>query len=404
MKKLLNKKNIYRFSFILIFVLAFAGYYIYQDKRNEELNVKKINEERIEKNKRDEIEILSNAIRLDEAKKKARDNVTSYFENAIKESREARNYCNQIHSQPSLRIFLEREECAWSEKVRIFRKYNIDYDRTIEIINREYEELENIARNASQNIILGNRYNREEHNKLTTLVRQRATEQLLYEKDRFIKNLISKLEKDPTFSSTSKTKKGGSGSAFFINKKGHIITNNHVIESCPKDISVRQYNRKVGSANLVAKDANLDLAVLSTNLIPMQFIKLSRNSGEKLDRIIVAGYPLGEKISDELKFTSGIVSATKGWKDNINEFQIDAALNPGNSGGPVVNDAGNLVGVSVAGLANRQNLNFAIKSKAVKDFLDVNKISYSTAAMDFDMNNKKRLKLLEESTVYIYCN
>jgi len=155
---------------------------------------------------------------------------------------------------------------------------------------------------------------------------------------------------------------------------------------------------------LVAKDANLDLAVLSTNLIPMQFIKLSRNSGEKLDRIIVAGYPLGEKISDELKFTSGIVSATKGWKDNINEFQIDAALNPGNSGGPVVNDAGNLVGVSVAGLANRQNLNFAIKSKAVKDFLDVNKISYSTAAMDFDMNNKKRLKLLEESTVYIYCN
>lgn len=85
MKKLLNKKNIYRFSFILIFVLAFAGYYIYQDKRNEELNVKKINEERIEKNKRDEIEILSNAIRLDEAKKKARDNVTSYFENAIKD-------------------------------------------------------------------------------------------------------------------------------------------------------------------------------------------------------------------------------------------------------------------------------------------------------------------------------
>ena len=188
-----------------------------------------------------------------------------------------------------------------------------------------------------------------------------------------------------------------------LSKKGYIITNNHVIESCPRDIIV-SHNRKAGSANLVVKDANLDLAVLSTNLIPVQFIKLSKNSGEKLDRIVVAGYPLGEKISDELKLTSGIVSATKGWKDNINEFQIDAALNPGNSGGPVVNDAGNLVGVSVAGLANRQNLNFAIKSKAVKDFLDVNKVSYSKAIMEFDMDNKKRLKLLEDSTVFIYCN
>jgi S1-C subfamily serine protease len=402
-KNFLNKKNIYLISFVFIFIVAFAGYYIYQDKSNERLNTKKINEERIEKNKKDIIEILTNSKRLEEVKNKARDEVTSDFTNAIKESREARNYCDQIHSQPSLRIFLEREECAWSEKVRIFRKYEIDYDRTIAIINREYEELENIARNASQNIILGNRFNREEHAKRITLVRQRATEQLLYEKDRFIEKLISKLEKSPTFSSTSKTKKGGSGSAFFINKKGYIITNNHVIESCPRDIIV-SHNRKAGSANLVVKDANLDLAVLSTNLIPVQFIKLSKNSGEKLDRIVVAGYPLGEKISDELKLTSGIVSATKGWKDNINEFQIDAALNPGNSGGPVVNDAGNLVGVSVAGLANRQNLNFAIKSKAVKDFLDVNKVSYSKAMMEFDMDNKKRLKLLEDSTVFIYCN
>ena len=364
---------------------------------------KKIEEERIEKNKKDFIEILNNSKRLEEAKKKASDTVTSDFINAIKESREARNYCDQIHSQPSLRIFLEREECAWSEKIRIFRKYNVDYDRTIEIINREYEELENIARNASQNIILGNRFNREEHAKRVTLVRQRATDQLLYEKDRFIEKLISKLEKDLSPSLTNKTKKSGSGSAFFINKKGYIITNSHVIEGCSRDISVR-HGRKAGSANLIVKDANLDLAVLSTNLIPVQFIKLSKNSGEKLDRIVVAGYPLGEKISDELKFTSGIVSATKGWKDNINEIQIDAALNPGNSGGPVVNDAGNLVGVSVAGLPNRQNLNFAIKSKAVKDFLDVNKVSYSKAIMEFDLDNKKRLKLLEDSTVFIYCN
>jgi S1-C subfamily serine protease len=200
-----------------------------------------------------------------------------------------------------------------------------------------------------------------------------------------------------------KPQKGGSGSAFFVNSKGSIVTNNHVIERCSGPIKIL-YNKKEYNTNVVAKDGVLDLAILSSDVKPNQYLKLSKKSGEKLDRVVAAGYPLGYKISDELKLTAGIVSANKGWKDNINEFQIDAALNPGNSGGPVINDAGNLFGVAVAGLTDRQNLNFAIKSKAVKDFLDANKVSYSTATMERDMDNKTRLKLLEDSTVFIYCN
>jgi S1-C subfamily serine protease len=213
-----------------------------------------------------------------------------------------------------------------------------------------------------------------------------------------------KCEKKNEQSATDSSKSGpSSGSAFFINNKGNIVTNNHVVNKCNGPIKVL-YNKKEYSAKVIAKDGNLDLAVLSSDTKPNQYLKLSKKSGDKLDRVVAAGYPLGYKISDELKLTAGIVSATKGWKDNINEFQIDAALNPGNSGGPVVNDAGNLFGVAVAGLTDRQNLNFAIKSKAVKDFLDVNKVSYSTATIEFDMDNKKRLKLLEDSTVFIYCN
>jgi len=210
-------------------------------------------------------------------------------------------------------------------------------------------------------------------------------------------------EKTNAFDGSSGKKRGGSGSAFFINGKGNILTNNHVVDGCSGNIKII-HDRKESTASIIAKDSNLDLAILSSNIKPQQFIKLSKKSGDKLDRVVVAGYPLGYKISDELKFTSGIVSANKGWKDNINEFQIDAALNPGNSGGPVVNDAGNLFGVAVAAIPDRQNLNFAVKSKAVKDFLDVNKVSYSTATVEFDMDNKKRLKLLEDSTVFIYCN
>jgi S1-C subfamily serine protease len=206
-----------------------------------------------------------------------------------------------------------------------------------------------------------------------------------------------------TLDNSSAKKRGGSGSAFFINSKGNILTNNHVVDGCARNIKII-HDKKESVASIIAKDSNLDLALLSSNIKPQHFIKLSKKSGDKLDKVVVAGYPLGYTISDELKFTSGIVSATKGWKDNTNEMQIDAALNPGNSGGPVVNDAGNLFGVAVAAIPDRQNLNFAIKSKAVKDFLDVNKIDYSTAAIEFDMDNKKRLKLLEDSTVFIYCN
>jgi S1-C subfamily serine protease len=213
-----------------------------------------------------------------------------------------------------------------------------------------------------------------------------------------------KCEKRNEKSAEGGSKSGSSsGSAFFVNSKGNIVTNNHVVERCSGPVKVL-YNKKEFSAKVMSKDGNLDLAVLSSDIKPNQYLKLSKKSGDKLDKVVAAGYPLGYKISDELKLTAGIVSATKGWKDNINEFQIDAALNPGNSGGPVVNDAGNLFGVAVAGLADRQNLNFAIKSKAVKDFLDVNKVSYSTATLEFDMDNKKRLKLLEDSTVFIYCN
>ena len=66
--------------------------------------------------------------------------------------------------------------------------------------------------------------------------------------------------------------------------------------------------------------------------------------------IIAAGYPLGKSLSDDLKFTSGIISSLKGAEDDSTLIQIDAALNPGNSGGPIFNLEGNLVGVAYAAL------------------------------------------------------
>ena len=333
------------------------------------------------------------------------------FDKAFNESEEVREYCKKIHTANlTIKSLTKLETCYSEEKLKIYSKYNLSYDKIVKILEREYLDLYENARSFVESVFLGSSSStaakEKAYNDNIYTIMSRAREQINQEAEKFALEFIKikrAQDKSPGTDESKASKKGASGSAFFVNNKGNIVTNNHVIERCSGPVKVL-YNKKEYTAKVTAKDSTLDLAVLNSDVKPNQYLKLSKKSGDKLDRVVVAGYPLGYKISDELKLTAGIVSATKGWKDNINEFQIDAALNPGNSGGPVVNDAGNLFGVAVAGLSDRQNLNFAIKSKAVKDFLDVNKVSYSTATVEFDMDNKKRLKLLEDSTVFIYCN
>ena len=345
--------------------------------------------------------ISSPSVNSNEKAKELKNKIHDSFVKALAESEDARDYCKKIHSQASLQMLINTEECSSLEKIAIFRKYNLLYPEVLSILKREHNELDTLVRKFTTGVVLGEVRSSKKLNESIALVHDRTLDQIAEVFNRQIAIVAKNQGGDVV--NKDKPKRGASGTAFFINNNGNIVTNNHVVEGCSGPIKVL-YNKKDYQAKLISKDGNLDLAVLSSEIKPNQYLKLSKKSGDKLDRVVAAGYPLGYKISDELKLTAGIVSATKGWKDNTNEFQIDAALNPGNSGGPVVNDAGNLFGVAVAGLADRQNLNFAIKSKAVKDFLDVNKVSYSTATVEFDMDNKKRLKLLEDSTVFIYCN
>jgi S1-C subfamily serine protease len=345
--------------------------------------------------------ISSTSVNSNEKARNLKKKIEDSFVKALVESAEARDYCGKIHSQVSLQMLIDTEECSSLEKIAIFKKYNLLYPEVLSILKREHNELDSLVRKFTTGVVLGEVRSSKKLNESIALVHDRTIDQISGVFTRQIA-IVAKNEGSDVVGK-EKSRRSASGTAFFVNNNGNIVTNNHVVEGCSGPIKVF-YNKKEYTAKVIAKDGTLDLAVLNSDVKPNQYLKLSKKSGDKLDRVVAAGYPLGYKISDELKLTAGIVSATKGWKDNINEFQIDAALNPGNSGGPVVNDAGNLFGVAVAGLADRQNLNFAIKSKAVKDFLDVNKVSYSTATVEFDMDNKKRLKLLEDSTVFIYCN
>ena len=202
----------------------------------------------------------------------------------------------------------------------------------------------------------------------------------------------------------TKLVKVGYGSGFYVNPNGNIVTNEHVISGCSE---VRYNNKKVA---IVAKDGRNDLAVLKTTLRPSAYLKLQENDAGLADEIIAAGYPFGDTLSSSLKVTKGIVSSLVGLDNDASRIQTDAALQPGNSGGPIVNSKGDVVAVAVAKLDAGFALdkfgvlpeltNFGIKVSTLKSFLRSQRISYEESAHSDASNFSNKLI---ESTVLLTC-
>ena len=110
------------------------------------------------------------------------------------------------------------------------------------------------------------------------------------------------------------------------------------------------HNGKSFPATVVTFDPKNDLALLKGDFRPSTVLSLSTKSPELLQDIYVAGFPFGRKVSTGVKVTKGIISSLTGIGNNFSQIQIDAALQPGNSGGPILDDRGNVVGVAVAKL------------------------------------------------------
>ena len=196
------------------------------------------------------------------------------------------------------------------------------------------------------------------------------------------------------------------GSAFFITQDGYLLTNQHVIESCDNNVKIK-YKREEKDVTVIAQDKYLDLALLQLKgARNTGYLKLANKEPEKLQRVIAVGFPWGKFISDDLKFTSGIISSIKGVGDDSTRIQIDAALNPGNSGGPIVDEeTGELVGIAVQKMDTSvsESTNFAIKASSVKNFLSANGMKTSLNLISFSKSRSSLLKLLEKSTVFTYC-
>ena len=124
-----------------------------------------------------------------------------------------------------------------------------------------------------------------------------------------------------------------------------------------------------------------------------------------LEDVIVAGYPLGKNVSAAIKTHKGVVTSLAGAGDNFSNFQTDASINQGNSGGPIVNQKGNVVGVAVASWVEEgvQGVHFGIKSSTLKTFLLSNGLNLIDPNSK-DLSNKDLGKLITSSTVYLECH
>lgn len=168
-----------------------------------------------------------------------------------------------------------------------------------------------------------------------------------------------------------------SGSGFFINSFW-VMTNDHVVDGCSR-VEVEGF----GEVEDVLRDPDSDLAVIRLEQpFRGQVLPFRTRNPRLAENLHVLGYPLSDVLSASVRVTSGSVSALNAFELDDGLIQISAPIQPGNSGGPVIDDDGSVVGVAV-GILNRssaQNVNFAISGATSRDFLDRRAIAYSLSS------------------------
>lgn len=230
-------------------------------------------------------------------------------------------------------------------------------------------------------------------------------------------SLLAALEgASPTTAEKHPTGRGlklrSTGTGFYVNAKGYLITNAHVIDGCGE---VRATNgNETATLTLQAEDAADDLALL-THRGPVPSVVEFRDGGplQVGEHVVVFGFPLPDVLSGQLTLTDGSVSALGGLGGAVQQFQFSAPIQPGNSGGPVLDAAGRVVGMSEAKLNAvavskafgdvPQNVNFAINEQTLRAFLDLHTVTYNLDKTSNVVQETTLAKQAKDYTVLLQC-
>jgi len=245
--------------------------------------------------------------------------------------------------------------------------------------------------------------------------------------------IVQKIYEEKPKKKQKQIKKKSSGSGFFISHLGHLLTNEHVINNCNKitvknnfvkelNVKVHEVDKrndlallKVSLENSKSKEINTIVKKLSVKIIPLASNGLLRAEDVFLgENVLVSGYPFGNLFSNSIKVTKGIVSSNKGMGNNSGQFQIDAAVQPGNSGGPIYDEYGNVIGVVVAQLnklkfakhtgSMPENVNFGIKASTIRQFLNSSGLIVKWSNRKNNLTTRKLAEIAKKQTVMVNCN
>lgn len=196
-----------------------------------------------------------------------------------------------------------------------------------------------------------------------------------------------------------------SGTGFFVNAEGWVLTNAHVVEGCDR-VAVSGHD----APRRIVRDDDNDLAAVLTNALPGGAHLAFRLMPPRLaENVHALGYPLSGVLSSSIKVTSGTVNALAGMGDDSRYVQVSSPLQPGNSGGPLIDDHGLVVGVATSTLGERayaraQNVNFALKTTAAIAFLHANGIAFELAPTQEDARALPDVvEVAAAATVMILC-
>jgi serine protease Do len=196
------------------------------------------------------------------------------------------------------------------------------------------------------------------------------------------------------------------GSGFLIDTKGYVITNAHVLTNLSSVIVVNNKGQEF-KATIVAKDDIKDLAVLKINdedfkspaSLPYSFKRTSADLGEE---IYTLGFP-----RNTIVYNEGYLSARSGYNGDTTTYQMSISANPGNSGGPVLNKNGEIIGVLSARQTQSIGVVFAVKNKALYRFIEdvkksdtsLERIKLSTSS---SIKGKERTEQIKKVEDYVY--
>lgn len=212
------------------------------------------------------------------------------------------------------------------------------------------------------------------------------------------------------FAKKAKASKGGSGTGFFITPN-HLLTNYHVIDGATTYEIIFRETRY--TAEVFATDPTNDLAILKVvglegNVKPLT-VASSRDVKEG-SKVYTVGFPIPDLLGIRAKLSEGIINGISGFKDDMRMFQISIPIHPGNSGGPLLNNKGEVIGVITSGLGLKflyttgvipQNVNYALKSSNIFNLANNYQFELPASNSPQEKDAIQIMDLCRDAVVYI---